>query len=251
MINTIRAEFWKLRTILAHWALVVIAMAFPLVIVTLVSLLADFGSEPRSDEIASLVVGLTVVSAMVLGAMSTISLTGDYSHNTIRPTYAATPDRWRVIAAKISVNSSLVAVVSAIAVFGSWLISSVILAARGDSISIGDDEVLATLISAIALAVIVSLFGFGLGLIIRNSPVTVTVLLLWPLLIESLIGVVLNLIGWGGATTWLPYQAAIGAVADGSADTDQLGRPLGLVYFALVSLALIAIGGVLDQRRDA
>ena len=122
---------------------------------------------------------------------------------------------------------------------------------RGNPISIGDDGIVATLLSVLALAVIVSIFGFGLGLVIRNSPVTITVLLLWPLLIESLIGLVLSLIGWNGANKWLPYQAAISAVGNDGDFDDILGRPWGLVYFAAVSLTIVGIGVVLDQRRDA
>ncbi|MGB0114183.1 MAG: hypothetical protein WBP59_13245, partial [Ilumatobacteraceae bacterium] len=61
------------------------------------------------------------------------------------------------------------------------------------------------------------------------------------------------LIGWDNATKWMPYNAAINAAADSSGDfsSDVLGRPMGLVYFAAVSAALVVIGTVLDQRRDA
>lgn len=253
MINTLRAEFIKLRTILAHWVLAIIAVAFPIVVVTLVAIFANWDFGVDSDEISGLIVGLTVVSAMLLGAMSAISLTSDYGHNTIRPTYAATPSRLRVVAAKVIVNSVVVTAITAIAVFVSWFVGSMILSGRDLSISLGDDGVLASLISVIVLAVSVTLFAMGLGLIIRNSPATVTILLLWPLLIEGLVGLVLSLIGWDNATKWMPYNAAINAAADSSGDfsTDVLGRPMGLVYFAAVSAGLIVIGAVLDQRRDA
>jgi ABC-2 type transport system permease protein len=95
------------------------------------------------------------------------------------------------------------------------------------------------------------MFGIGLGLIIRNSPATVTTLLLWPLLIEGLLALVLGLIGWDDAGKWMPYQAAINAASGDDSTIDMLGRPMGLVYFAAVATALIVIGAVLDQRRDA
>lgn len=253
MINTLRAEFIKLRTILAHWVLAIIAFAFPIVVVALVALFGNWDFGIASSDISGLIVGLTVVSAMLLGSMSAISLTSDYGHNTIRPTYAATPNRLRVIGSKVIVNSVVVAVITTVAVFVAWFVGSVILSARDLSISLGDDGVVPSLISVIVLSVSVTLFAMGLGLIIRNSPATVTILLLWPLLIEALIGLVLSLIGWDDANKWMPYQAAINAAADSSQDTtiDTLGRPMGLVYFAAVSTALIVIGVVLDQRRDA
>ena len=261
MINTLRAEFIKLRTILAHWVLASIAFVFPIVVVALVALFSPSDAGFDSDEISGLIVGLTVVSAMLLGAMSAISVTSDYGHNTIRPTYAATASRLRVIAARVVVNGVVVAVVTAIAVFMAWFVGSAILSARDFSISIGDDGVVPSLISVIVLAASVTLFAIGLGLIIRNSPATVTLLLLWPLLIEGLLALVLDLIGWDDAGKWMPYQAAIDAAANGGgadggtsgggATIDTLGRPMGLVYFAAVSTALIVIGSVLDRRRDA
>lgn len=251
MKHTIHAEYIKVRTVLGHWVLTIVALAFPLVVVTLVSIFGDFGFGVESDEIASLITGLAVVSAMLLGAMSTITLTGDYGHNTIRPTYAATPDRWKVIVSKMLVNSTLVLAVTAIAVFGSWVIASLILSGRGNPISIGDSGIVATLLSSLALAVIVAMFGFGLGLIIRNSPITITILLLWPLLIENLISLVFIPLGWDGANKWLPYRAAINAVASDGFNEDVLGRPWGLIYFAAVSLAIVGLGTFLDRRRDA
>lgn len=252
MINTLRSEYIKLRTILAHWVLTVLAVAFPIVVVTLVSVFGTFDGSLESTEFSGLIVGLTVVSAMLLGAMSAISLTSDYGHNTIRPTYAATPNRLQVIGAKVTVNTVAVTVVTALAVFVAWFIGSTILSTRDLAISLGDDGVVEKLVSVIVLAVSVTWFAVGLGLIIRNSPATVTILLLWPLLIEGLIGLVLSLIGWENASKWMPYQAAIDAAAsDGNSFSDTLGRPLGLLYFAAVAAALIAIGAVLDHRRDA
>ena len=131
-------------------------------------------------------------------------------------------------------------------------VGRLILSTRDLAISLGDPSVVQRLVSVIVLAVSVTWFAVGLGLIIRNSPATVTILLLWPLLIEGLIGLVLSLVGWENASKWMPYQAAIDAAAsDDNPFSATLGRPLGLVYFAAVAAVLIAIGAVLDHRRDA
>jgi ABC-2 type transport system permease protein len=251
MINTLRSEWIKLRTITVHWVLVIIAVGFPLVVTTLVAIFGTIDSSIDSSTLSGLIVGLSIVSAMLFGAMAAISLTGEYSHSTIRPTYAATPNRLRVISAKLMVNTMAITVVSVVNVAVCWIVGSLILSSRGRSVSLGDSGVLASLISVCVLAVIVPWFAFGLGLAIRNAPATVTIVLLWPLLIENLIGLLFTLIGWDGATKWLPYQAALTATVDDSSTTDQLGRPGGLIYFAAVSLAIVAFGSWLDQRRDA
>lgn len=252
MIRTISSEWIKLRTVLVHWVLAVVAVAFPLVITVLAALFGSWSDGPfLSDDVGSLVVGVSVVSAMLLGAMGAISLTSEFAHNTIRPTFAATPRRLQVHGSKLVVNTIVVAVLAAAAVFLSWFAAQVILGARDRTISIGDGDVLASLVSLVVLATIVAGFGFALGLLIRNSPATVTILLLWPLIIESLVGLLLSVVGWDGAVKYLPYGAGLTAtLGEGDAD-DALGRPWGLVWFAAVVVVLLAGAAVLDRRRDA
>lgn len=252
MIRTITSEWIKLRTVLVHWVLGIIAILFPFVIAVLASIFGNFGDDgPQlSDEIAGLVVGTAIVSAMLLGAMGAISLTSEFGHNTIRPTFAATPSRPRVHAAKLIVNSVVIALIAALALLVTWFAAQAILAGRDRTISIGDGDVLASMASLVVLAVIVSGFGFALGLLIRNSPATVTILLLWPLIIENLVGGLLTVVGAGGAVKYLPYSAGLLAVVDDDS-VDALGRPMGLVWFAAVVLVLLAGGLVLDSKRDA
>ena len=64
----------------------------------------------------------------------------------------------------------------------------------------------------VVLAVILAWFGFGIGLIMRNSPATVSILLLWPLVAEGLIAVVFALLGADGLFKWLPYQNCLAGV---------------------------------------
>jgi ABC-2 type transport system permease protein len=255
VIRTLRSEWIKLRTVTVNWVLVLLAVMFPLVVATLNALFADLSFERTSHDAASLIAGLSVVSAMLLGAMSAISLTAEYGHNTIRPTYAATPHRLRVIGAKLIVNSVVVLAIVLGTVFAAWGVSSVIRSNRDAPVSLGDDGVLRPLLAVALLAVVVALFGFGLGLIIRNSPATVTILLLWPLLIESLIGALFLAVRHEGWTRWLPYRAGISAaVGDGNGGDGpfrEFGWPQGMLWFAAVALALCAVGTWLDERRDA
>jgi ABC-2 type transport system permease protein len=250
VIRTISSEWIKISTVLAHKILVIAAIAFPLVIITLASTFGDVETGPDSVEMAEFVLGLCVVSAMLLGVVAVIGLTSEYTHNTIRPTYAATPRRSRVIASKWLVSSLITVVVAVFTVFGAWFVASTIFNSRGGDTSVGDDAVVTVLVSTVVLALLVTWFGFGLGLIIRNSPATVSILLLWPLLIEGLLRVVFGLIGWDGLSDWLPYQAAIEA-AGGNVGDESLGRPMVQIWFGVVGLAVIAVGMIVDHRRDA
>ena len=251
MKRTIQSEWIKLRTILAHKILVIAAFLFPVVVVTLA---ATFGSVPDGPkdgmEMAEFVMGMSVVTSMLLGVVTAIGLTSEYTHNTIRPTYAATPSRPRVIVSKIVVSTAVALVAAAVTVFTAWFLGSTIYNSRGGNAHLGDPKTMTVLVCAVILAALVSWFGFGMGLLIRNSPTTVSLLLLWPLLIEGLITVFLALLNADGASKYLPYQAAI-AASVGIPNADELGRPGGQILFACVGAALIGIGVWLDGRRDA
>ena len=251
MKRTILSEWIKLRTILSHKILVAGAFLFPVVVVTLA---ATFGSVPDGPkdglEMAEFIMAMSVVTSMLLGVVTAIGLTSEYTHNTIRPTYAATPSRPRVILSKVIVSSAIALVAAAATVFAAWFMGSTIYNSRGGSTHLSDPKTMTVLVCAVILSALVSWFGFGMGLLIRNSPTTVSLLLLWPLLIEGLITVFLGLLSLDGAAKYLPYQAAISA-STGNPGTDELGRPGGQILFACVGLALIGIGTWLDGRRDA
>jgi ABC-2 type transport system permease protein len=248
--RTVLSEWIKLRTILAHKILVIGAVGFPLVIITLAATFGSVAEGPDSVEMAEFILGMCVVTAMLVGVVTVIGLTSEYTHNTIRPTYAATPTRPKVLFSKIAVSSAVALVVGGLTVFGAWLSGSTIFNSRGGETSIGDPKVMTVLISTVLLALLVTWFGFGMGLLVRNSPASVSLLLLWPLLIENLMRGFFSLINWDDAAKFLPYQAAI-AASTANPDSGDLGRPGGHILFACVGAALVGAGMWLDGRRDA
>lgn len=253
MMNTIRSEFIKIRTVRVHWVLAIIGLALPIALIVLFAVFVSlFDLADRSRTVTDFIVGSSALTGLLLSAMAAISLTSEYGHNTIRPTYAATPTRFRVHGAKLIVISAVLALMGAVVIFAGWFITQLIVVLRDGSLSLGDPEVLSRLISGVVAIVLVGWFGFALGLVIRNSAATVTIVLLWQLLVEAIIGGLLFVVNWDGAAKWLPYSALRSATASAFDESDdQLGRPWGLVYFAAVSLVLIALGAFVDNRRDA
>lgn len=246
-----RSELIKLRTVTSHWVLVIIAVAFPLVVATLVAIFSSDPESTTSTDVAGFIAGTSVISAMLLGAVSAISLTSEFSTNTIRPTFAATPSRSKVFVTKLLANTLLSVVVAGATVLACWLVASTIFTARDAELGLStDDGTIGALVGVVALAAILTWFAFGLGLILRNSPATVSIFLLWPLLAEGLIATLLFFVDAEGAQKWLPYTAAIGAV-EPDPSGDVLGRPGGLLWFAAVSLVLVAIGIATNEKRDA
>jgi ABC-2 type transport system permease protein len=245
VIDAIRSEWIKLSTITVTWVLAIVAVAFPLLVTILTTALADTTWD--GEDLAGLVSGLLIVTAMLLGVVATIAVTNEFGHNTIRPTFAAMPDRWRPLLAKPIVQLVITAVLAGATVVVCWVVGAVL---SGDSPDLGDGSALPTLVGVVALAVGLALLGFGLGLLIRNSPAAICILLLWPLIAEGLIAGLLSVIGAEGGVRFLPYSAGFNmAVTD--PDPDALGRLAGGLYFFAWVFAIGALGIVSARKRDA
>ena len=251
MIATLSSEWIKLRTIRIHWVLAVLAVLFPVMVATLVAVFAGDLVSVGPEDLSGLIAGTGVISAMLLGAVAAISLTSEYAHGTIRPTYAATPARHRVVLAKLLVSTAVTTVVISATIVLAWASAASILSSRGAELGLpGEDGSMTVLLSLALVAVLLTWFATALGLLIRNAPATISLFLLWPLVAEGILAVMLSLIGNEELVRWLPYQAAFGTLSS-DPDPDGLGRPWAWIWFGGISLGLLALGMVADRRRDA
>ena len=67
----------------------------------------------------------------------------------------------------------------------------------------------------IVLAGLLALFGYGLGLLLRNGPGAVSIIILWPLLIEGILSGVLSVAGVEDPERFMPYGSAFALVIHG------------------------------------
>ena len=245
MIDAIRAEWIKVSTVTVTWVLAIVAVAFPLVITVLTTALAD--ELWTGEELASLVGGLTIVAAMLLAVVSTIAVTNEFGHNTIRPTFAAMPDRLRPLLAKPIVQVTISLVLTLLTVGLAWGLGA---ALSGDSPALGDGTALPALVGVVLLAVGLALLGYGLGLLIRNSPAAVCLLLLWPLIAEGLIAGLLSAVGVEDGVRFLPYSSGFN-MAVTEPDAESFGRVGGGLYFFAWVAVIVVSGIVTARRRDA
>ncbi len=251
MIRTIRSEWIKLRTVRMNLVLFIIAVAFPVIVTILVASLGDITDLTVSD-VAGLVTGTSVVTALLLGVVGAVSISAEFAHGTIRPTFAATPQRMRVLASKAIVTALFAAVAEALVVVFCFVVSSAIASSRGASVSLnGEPEARAALIGIVIFAVIVSLLGLGLGMVIRNTPTAVAVLILWPLVVENIIFLILSAAGVDNPAKFLPYISGFGLGNPDPATSENLGRVAGGIYFAAFTAVVASAGAMITARRDA
>jgi ABC-2 type transport system permease protein len=251
VIYTLRSEWIKLRTVRMNLILFVLAVAFPVIVSVLVASLADIEDLHISD-VVGVVTGSSVVTALLLGVVGAVSISAEFAYGTIRPTFAATPRRVRVLVSKAIVTALFAAVAEALVVLFCFVLSSAITSNRGSNVSLGDEpEARAALIGIVVFAVIVSLLGLGLGMVIRNTPAAVAVLILWPLVVENIIFAILSAAGVEHPQKFLPYISGFGLGNPDPSGPDSLGRVAGGLYFGAVTVFVVTIGVLITARRDA
>jgi ABC-2 type transport system permease protein len=245
MIAAIRSEWIKLTTLTVTWVLAIAALAFPLVVSILTALLAE---DVTGETLAGVVAGTTVVSGMLLGVIASVGITSEFGNQTIRPTFAAMPDRWRPLLAKPVVQCGLAAVLTVVVVVVGWFGGRLL---AGESASEELEGTGPALIGVVLLSIGLTLLGYGLGLLIRNTAASVCVLLLWPLIAEGLVAALLSGVGAEGAAKWLPYSAGISMVVVDVGDEETLGRVGGGLWFFAWVVAILLLGLIRTKRRDA
>lgn len=252
VIRTIRSEWIKVRTVRMNAVLAIIAVAFPLIVVILTAALGSV-ENANARDLVGLTTGSSVITAMLIGVIGAAGITSEFGFNTIRPTFAATPNRWKVIGAKAIVTMLVALVIEALVVILAYSIGAAVLRDRGAVIDLGTaDGASAALYGIVVFAAIVSLLGFGLGLLTRSTPAAVSILILWPLLAENIVAGLLSVAGIDGAGKWMPYQAGFNlGNPDPGAGSDALGRVAGGLYFFAVTTIVVVIGSIFTSRRDA
>jgi ABC-2 type transport system permease protein len=250
MINLLRSEFFKLRTVRLNIWLPIGAVLVLVVVTALVGLLSAEPETFSNGDLMGLIGAFSILVSMMIGVATSLGITSEFGHNTIRPTLAATPNRTTVFVAKAIVSVLFGLAVGAVAVTASYIVGSVLLNGRGADVALsGDDGSFASFFGVIVLAGLLALFGYGVGLLLRNAPAAVSIIILWPLLIEGILTGVLSVAGVDDRQKFLPYSSAFALVIPDSNDA-QGGRISGGLFFGFVALALVVAGIVMNNRRD-
>jgi ABC-2 type transport system permease protein len=213
----IRAELLKIRTTRLTYGLLATSAGLSVLFCILEASMSGPGKAVAplntASGFTSVIAGGTwaLLLATVLGA--TVS-SGEFRHSTATLTYLATPQRGRVLAAKA------VAAAVAGAVFGlaGYLIAAGaglgFVAARGYQVPVGDATLIRYGLGHIVAAALLAAIGAALGSLIRSQLAVIIGVFVWTIVIESLIGALVN-----SAQPYLPYTAAttLGGVTLGGA----------------------------------
>jgi ABC-2 type transport system permease protein len=238
-----KSPYWCLASILAA------ALLFALLFGTL------NGAQNASTFLSQsgLQIGLTVF--MVLSALA---ITTEYRFGTIRVSFLAVPKRASVLIAKTLLLMAIAVVTALICSFAAFFLTKVLAGNRTPtplSLSSGDDWRI--VLGHAALFPIAAVIAVAVGSMIRQSAGAITILLIWPLLVENLVTLIPKV--GPKIQPWLPFQAGStfvrpppGTIIDGQV-LPQTGPTAvqGLLVFAGTAVILWIAALVLMQRRDA
>jgi ABC-2 type transport system permease protein len=246
MNNLIRAELEKLRTLRTFWWTVAATLAF-----VPVSIALAMNGNPGSASLDSTEGFRNVISAASSGGILMIiigilMMAGEFRFNTVTSTFLITPDRKRVVGAKLAASSLVGIGVGVVASLLTLAIALPWLSSRHVDVGAHGTDIAIVLLGGIAATAIGSLVGVGIGALVTNQTLAITATLVWVLLIESML---MNFAS--GVGRWFPGGAA--SAMSGVAPTGG-GHPLPIwaaaLLFAGYGLAFAAVGSRFVLRRD-
>jgi ABC-2 type transport system permease protein len=253
VIDAVRAEWVKFRSLPSNVVLMVCVVALSVGFSALITGILPTGDTPQGpspiEDPASrldLTLGGTQLAFVICGVLGILCYGTEYRHRTIRPTFTAVPNRLRVTGAKTLLITLVLGVLAALSVTGAVAVGAAVLEARGFPVGFDQPGTTRVLMGSVLLGVLYGLAGLGLGAIVRQPVGAIVGLCLWALLVEPLVaGFFANSIG-----KYLPFTAGA-QVALRVPTNEAFGPWAGLGYFAAWVAVLLVVGSVLVSRRDA
>ncbi|HHX84836.1 MAG TPA: ABC transporter permease [Actinomycetales bacterium] len=200
-----------------------------------------------SDPLFALI-GVGAFTLFLSWIAAIVAVTGEYRYHTLKATFLAVPKRWPVVAVKTALLAVLSAAVTAVSVILALLVAGALSGNESWTPFSGDG--LTFLWRLTVQAALGTVAVIGLAYIMRNAAGTISLFLVWTLALEGLVGLIPRigdtLAGWmpfANADYWVQGDFAKGSIT--------WGPGTALLWFAVVCVALWAIGLVLTLRRDA
>jgi ABC-2 type transport system permease protein len=246
MTRLVRAELAKLRTVRLFYGVAAAMAAFgALTVVANVTSAGQQGNPPLSADDLPAVVGspatMLAGAALLLGILG---MAGEFRHHTITQTFLTTPDRGRVVAAKLAAYLLAGIAVAVLTLAVTMAVALPWLSAKGLAVSALDGDLGRVLAGTLLAAGLCGLLGVGVGALVRNQVAALVGVLVWVVVVE---GLLLNLLNAPSLGKWLPSAVAAALTNPGG---DHLSRWAAALLFAAYGLAFALTGTRFVVRRD-
>lgn len=220
------------RWLLAAVALIGVAM-------TVVTALTGHDKDHTFHQSASSIQGSM---AVLLPVVSILLVTSEWSQRTALQTFVLTPNRGRVVAAKLAAGSVLAVAVATLGIALAALATTL----AGSHPATGEwRQAGAVVIGSVVVQLLSQLSGMGFGLLLLNSPAAIVANFVIPITWAALAGGIAAL---HGLQPWLDPAKATENLLGGHMDATRWAQ-VGVVALVWV-VALIAAGYPRMKRKD-
>ena len=250
--RTAKAEWTKLRTLPSTWRTVIIAFGISVALgaILCVSQVQQWknmtpGQRQTFDPTSCSLFGVVFVGAVLLAALGVRAMTAEYGTGMIRSTFAATPTRRRVLAAKAGVIAAFVFPVALLTTVVSFEVGQRVFIGKHLDVSFAHPGVLQALVFGALAVSFIAVIGVGLGGLIRHTAAATTALLL-----VIVGGVTLAQLLPAGLRQYVPGTALQAAVTvNHSAGLLQPGA--AVVVLGVYAAIVLAAASIRISHRDA
>lgn len=206
--------------------------------------------------IYSTAAAVAYVFPLLIGALM---VTSDFRHQTLTPTFLATPRRGRALGGKVIAGAGIGAVYAVVGLVATVAPGAVILGSQGLPTQLADSDTWALIGRVVLAYVLWVLIGIGAGTLLRNQVAAIVVVIGFTQLVEPVVRTIGAFVaGVQDATAFLPGAASDGLVGasiyatftaapGGGVELAWWGNGLVLLAYAVV---LIVVGYAASWRRD-
>jgi hypothetical protein len=257
MTGLIRSELRKWSTT-RMWFGLTLGGVLAVAVITLISALTSGsgaggngpGIPPLSDPaqvrtVYGTAFGIGSLFTLILGV---IAICGEFRHQTITPTFLASPRRNRVVEAKVASIIIVGALSGIVMIVAGLVVGAIVISARGFDTRLGSGDVLQVLALMVLGLVVWSVLGLGVGTLLKNQVAAILVVVGFTFIAEPLLLAGLNTLEWFSVSKFLPGQASMAMVRTGGEHLQSWwGGTLTLLVYSAVAAAL---GMFFTLRRD-
>ncbi len=266
-LRTIRAETAKVTSTRMWWILALLLFVY--ILSTAGGLGALFGAgssgslpsstagvvptEGLAPLLYSFASSIGYVFPVLLGALA---VTGEVRHQTLTPTFLATPRRGVVLAAKLTVLLLFGALFGVIGLVASVGGGAGALALFDLDTELGSSDTWAMFARIVLAMALWAAVGIGLGSVVTNQVTVIVIVLVFTQFVEPVLRSVGGLADWiGDIVRFLPGAASdalVGSSIYGIMTTgqEQLDWWAGALVLAAIAAVLTVIGALTTWRRD-
>ncbi len=249
--QTLRSEWVKLTSVRSTWWTVVAIFVIGGGLTTLMGWAnADWLASAEADEsVGSFVTWGMMIAPVAAVSLGALAVTSEYGSGMIRSTFAATPARGAVLAAKALVVAGVLLVVGTLAALVGYVGSNHFFAAEGIGLPLEGDVARAIYGSGLYLAGI-GVMTVAVGFLVRHTAGAISLMLAVLLVLGNMAMLVPGAFGdW--LVKLMPGNAGSPVSTVVSFNPDLLDAWPGFGVFVAETALLVAAAWLLLRRRDA